>query len=58
MLVLAERIKKKSASGKFYKQIVHNISCFNKKKIFIITNKGNIENKTFYWLKDIKTTTF
>ena len=30
--VLAERIKKKSAPGKFYKQSVQNISYFNKKK--------------------------
>ena len=39
---------------KFYKQTVQNISYFNKEKIFIITHKRNTENKTFYWLKDIK----
>ena len=54
MLVSAERIKKKSPPGKFYKQTVQNISYLNKEKIFIITHKRNIENKTFYWLKDIK----
>ena len=30
LLVLAERIKKKDAPGKFYKQFVQNISYFNK----------------------------
>ena len=34
--VLAERTKKKSAPGKFYKQSVQNISYFNKEKIFTI----------------------
>ena len=36
VFVLAERIKKKSAPGKFYKQSVQNISYFNKEKTFII----------------------
>ena len=34
--VLAERIKKKSAPGKFYKQSVQNISSFNKDTIFTV----------------------
>ena len=33
-LVLAERIKKKSAPGKFYKQSVQKIAYFNKEKTF------------------------
>ena len=33
VLVLAERIKKKSALGKFYKQSIQNIAYFNKDKI-------------------------
>ena len=36
VFVLAERIKKKSALGKFYRQSVQNISYFNKEKIFTI----------------------
>ena len=36
VIVLAERIKKKSAPGKLYKQSVQNISYFNKEKTFII----------------------
>ena len=36
VLVLTERIKKKAAPGKFYKQSVQNISYFNKDKTFII----------------------
>ena len=34
--ILAERIKKKSAPGKFYKQSVQNISYFNKDVIYTI----------------------
>ena len=41
--VLAERIKKKSAPGKFYKQSVQNISYFNKDTVFSIRKKPN------YW---------
>ena len=33
--VLAERIKKKSAPGKFYKETVQNISYFNKETIYM-----------------------
>ena len=32
--MLAERIKKKSAPGKFYKQSVQNIAYFSRDKIF------------------------
>ena len=39
VLLLAERIKKKSALGKFYKSSVQNISFFNKEKVFVISNK-------------------
>ena len=41
--VLAERIKKKSAPGKFYKQSVQNISFFKKKQMI-----GGIR---YYWTK-------
>ena len=53
-MVLAERIEKKSAPGKFYTQTVQNISYFNQENVFVITNKRNIDNKTFYWLKNTK----
>ena len=49
--VLAERIKKKSAPGKFYKQSVQNISCFNKDTVFTIRKKQNINNIMHYWVK-------
>ena len=54
VLILAKRLKKKSASGKFYKQFVQIISYFNKKNIFIITSKRTIEGKIFCWLKNTK----
>ena len=57
--ILAERIKKKSAPGKFYKQSVQNISYFNKETIYIIRKKQKIDEVTYYWAKsplnDLKT---
>ena len=50
--ILAGRIKKKSAQGKFYKQSVQNIRYFNKDKIFIITAIRSIEGIKYYWLKN------
>ena len=41
--VLAERIKKKSAPAKFYKQLVQNITYFNKDTIFTVRKK--IDNR-------------
>ena len=46
--VLAERIKKKSASGKFYKQSVQNISYFNKDKTVIIRAVQSIGGIKYY----------
>ena len=50
--VLAERIKKKSAPGKFYKQSVQNISYFSKDAILSIRKKQIIDDITYYWLKN------
>ena len=55
VFVLAERIKMKSAPGKFYKQSVQNTSYFNKGKIFIIRAIQMIEGITYYWLKNAET---
>ena len=41
LYVLAERIQKKSAPDKFYKQSVQNVSYFNKDAVFIIKKKEN-----------------
>ena len=49
--VLAERITKKNASGKFYKQSVQNISYFNKDTVFPIRKKQIIDNIKYYWVK-------
>ena len=51
----AERIKKKSAPGKFYKQSVQNISYFNKDKTFIIRAIQSIGGIKYYWLKNLET---
>ena len=55
VLLLSSRIKKKSDPGKFYKSTVDNKSFLDKNAIFTITNRQNINNKTFYWIKNKKT---
>ena len=50
VLILAERIKKKDAPGRFYKQSVQNISYFNKERTSMIRKKQLIDGITFYWL--------
>ena len=45
---LAERIKKKSTPGKFYKQSVQNISYFNKETVFTGRKKKAIDNIKYY----------
>ena len=54
VLILAERIKKKDASGRFYKQSVQNISYFNKERTFVIRKKQSIDGITFYWFTDVQ----
>ena len=56
VLLLSSRIKKKSDPGKFYKSTVDNKSLFDKNAIFTITNRQNIFNKTFYWIKNKRLT--
>ena len=53
--IVAERIKKKSAPGKFYKQSVQNISYFNNHKTFIIRATRSISGIKYYWLKNAET---
>ena len=55
VLVLAERIKKKSAPGKFYKQSVQNIVYLNRERTFSIRKKKKIDKINYYWLTDLKT---
>ena len=50
--ILAERIRKKAALGKFYKQSVQNINYFNKDRTFIIRRIRSIDGIKYYWLKD------
>ena len=53
VLVLAERIKKKAAPGRFCKQSIQNISYFNKDKTFKIRKIQSIDDITFCWLTDV-----
>ena len=48
VLLLSPRIKKKSDPGKFYKSTVDNRPFFDKKTIFTIIKKSNIDN----WIKN------
>ena len=53
VLVLAERLKKKDASGKLYKSKTKNKSLFNRDKLFTSTNLVKLNNCTYlYWLKE------
>ena len=54
-MILAERIKKKSAPGKFYNQAVQNIAYFNKENTFFIRKKRKIDEIDYYWLKNLET---
>ena len=49
VLILAERLKKKSVLGKLYKQSVQNISYFNRENVFIITNKKKYKINFLSW---------
>ena len=55
VLFLLSRIKKKSDPCKLYKSTVDNKSFFDKHAFFTITNRQNMGNKTFYWIKNKKT---
>ena len=49
--LLVERIKKKSAPGKFYKQSVQNISYLNKETVYITRKKQLIDGIRYYWVR-------
>ena len=51
VLVLAERIRKTSAQGKFYKQSVQNNSYSNKQKVFFVRKKRKTDKISYYWLR-------
>ena len=53
-MVLAERIRKKLAPGKLYKQSVQNIAFFNKEQTFVIRTEQKIHKIVNYWLKNLK----
>ena len=54
VLLLAERIKKKDAAGKFLQKLNSKCHFFNKERLFGISNKKSINNKMFYWVADVK----
>ena len=52
LLILAERIRKKSVSGKIYEQTIQNIPYFNKKETITIRNRQKIDKTPNYWVKN------
>ena len=53
VLILAERLKKKDASGNLYKASTDNIPFFNRNIIFTIYKRVKLNNGTFlYWLEE------
>ena len=50
VLVLAESLKKKDASGNLYKSTTENISFFNREEIFIVRKVLSKENSYNYWI--------
>ena len=51
VLILAERIKKKDASGILFKSTTQNVPFFNKKEIFKIRKYNLVDNVYNYWIK-------
>ena len=53
VLVLAERLKKKDASGRFFKSSTDNIPFFNRNRTFAIYKKVKLNNNSYlYWLEE------
>ena len=53
VLVLAERLKKKDASGNLYKASTDNISFFNRNRIFTIYKRIKLNDGTYlYWVEE------
>ena len=53
VLVLAERLKKKDATGKLYNATTQNRAFFNKERVFIIKKRlKTLDNTWYYWLAE------
>ena len=53
VLVLAERLKKKDASGKFFKSTTNNMPYFNRNRIFTIYKRAKLDNSfCLYWVEE------
>ena len=53
VLVLAERLKKKDASGNLYKASTDNILLVNRGRIFTIYKRAKINNSIYlYWVEE------
>ena len=49
VLVLAERLRKKDALGRFYKSTTENKSFFNRDRTFTISERSKINGKTYLY---------
>ena len=50
---MAERLKKKDASGNLYKASTDNVPFFNRDRIFSIYKRARLNNGTYlYWVEE------
>ena len=53
VLVLAEKLKKKDASGKLFKSTTNNMPYFNRNRIFTIYKRAKLNNGSYlYWVEE------
>ena len=53
VLVLAEKLKKKDASGKLFKSTTNNMPYFNRNRIFTIYKRAKLDNGfCLYWVEE------
>ena len=53
VLVLAEKLKKKDASGKLFKSTTNNMPYFNRNRIFTIYKRAKLDNSfCLYWVEE------
>ena len=53
VLLLAERLKKKDATGNLYKASTENMPFFNRDRIFTTYERAKLNNSTYlYWVEE------
>ena len=50
VLVLAERLRKKDATGNLYKSTTENMPFFNRNEVFIVKKFVRTDDTYYYWI--------